>query len=62
MRRNRLVSGHVAEAGGEGGPAQQQERTGMADTTSDVLLDTIHDSGVEVVFGMPGDGITRSAR
>src|SRR6201997_1969599 len=29
----------------------------MADTASDVLIDTIHDWGVEVVFGLPGDGI-----
>lgn len=26
-------------------------------TAADVLIDTIHDWGVEVVFGMPGDGI-----
>src|SRR4029079_2068895 len=29
----------------------------MADTTSDVLIDTIMDWGVDVVFGLPGDGI-----
>jgi pyruvate dehydrogenase (quinone) len=29
----------------------------MAETTADVLLDTIHDWGVEVIFGLPGDGI-----
>ena len=29
----------------------------MADTAADVLIDTIHDWGVEVVFGLPGDGI-----
>jgi pyruvate dehydrogenase (quinone)/pyruvate oxidase len=29
----------------------------MAHTAADVLIDTIHDWGVEVVFGMPGDGI-----
>src|SRR5215210_7183818 len=29
----------------------------MATTAADVLIDTIHDWGVEVVFGMPGDGI-----
>src|ERR1700758_3961017 len=29
----------------------------MADTASDVLIDTIHDWGVEIVFGLPGDGI-----
>jgi len=29
----------------------------MAQTAADVLLDTIHDWGVEVVFGLPGDGI-----
>jgi pyruvate dehydrogenase (quinone)/pyruvate oxidase len=29
----------------------------MANTAADVLIDTIHDWGVDVVFGMPGDGI-----
>src|SRR6201987_1142697 len=29
----------------------------MADTASDVLIDTIHDWGVEIIFGLPGDGI-----
>src|ERR671911_791198 len=29
----------------------------MAQTAADVLIDTIHDWGVDVVFGMPGDGI-----
>jgi pyruvate dehydrogenase (quinone)/pyruvate oxidase len=29
----------------------------MADTAADILLDTIHDWGVEVIFGLPGDGI-----
>jgi pyruvate dehydrogenase (quinone) len=29
----------------------------MARTGGDILIDTIHDWGVEVVFGMPGDGI-----
>lgn len=29
----------------------------MADTASDILLDTIADWGVDVVFGLPGDGI-----
>src|SRR5436309_783555 len=29
----------------------------MADKASDVLIDTIIDWGVEVVFGIPGDGI-----
>src|SRR5689334_6792653 len=29
----------------------------MTRTTSDVLIDTIHAWGVEVVFGLPGDGI-----
>ena len=29
----------------------------MADTAADVLLDTLHDWGVEVIFGLPGDGI-----
>src|SRR5207302_4426768 len=29
----------------------------MADTAADVLIDTIHDWGVEVIFGLPGDGI-----
>jgi pyruvate dehydrogenase (quinone) len=29
----------------------------MADTAAGVLIDTIHDRGVEVIFGLPGDGI-----
>src|SRR5438270_1630234 len=29
----------------------------MADTAADVLIETIRDWGVEVVFGLPGDGI-----
>src|SRR5947207_10002610 len=29
----------------------------MAETAGDVLIDTIHDWGVDVVFGLPGDGI-----
>jgi pyruvate dehydrogenase (quinone)/pyruvate oxidase len=29
----------------------------MATTAADVLIDTLHDWGVEVIFGLPGDGI-----
>jgi pyruvate dehydrogenase (quinone)/pyruvate oxidase len=29
----------------------------MANTAADILIDTIHDWGVDVVFGLPGDGI-----
>src|ERR1700756_3594533 len=29
----------------------------MAQTAADVLIDTIHDWGVEIIFGLPGDGI-----
>jgi len=29
----------------------------MAMTAADILIDTIMDWGVEVVFGLPGDGI-----
>src|SRR5215470_5743139 len=29
----------------------------MATTAADVLIETIHDWGVDVVFGLPGDGI-----
>ena len=29
----------------------------MAETAADVLIDTIHDWGVDVIFGLPGDGI-----
>src|SRR5687768_1853077 len=32
-------------------------RWAMAETAADVLIETIHDWGVDVVFGMPGDGI-----
>src|SRR6185436_14722054 len=31
--------------------------TAMGETAADVLIDTIHDWGVDVVFGLPGDGI-----
>src|SRR5215468_10038314 len=30
---------------------------GMKPTASDILIDAIHDWGVNVVFGLPGDGI-----
>jgi hypothetical protein len=41
------------------GPANWGERedSAMADTAADVLVETIHDWGVDVVFGLPGDGI-----
>ena len=29
----------------------------MATTAADILIDTIHDWGVDVIFGLPGDGI-----
>ncbi len=29
----------------------------MSDTTADIIIDTIMDWGVEVIFGLPGDGI-----
>jgi len=29
----------------------------MADTAADVLIESLHDWGVEVIFGLPGDGI-----
>ncbi len=29
----------------------------MSETAADVLIDTIHDWGVDVIFGLPGDGI-----
>jgi pyruvate dehydrogenase (quinone) len=29
----------------------------MAKTAADVLIETIHDWGVEIIFGLPGDGI-----
>ena len=29
----------------------------MAETAAGVLIDTIHDWGVDTVFGLPGDGI-----
>jgi len=29
----------------------------MAETAADILIDTIYDWGVDVVFGLPGDGI-----
>ena len=32
-------------------------RFGMAHTAADILVDVLHDWGVRVVFGLPGDGI-----
>src|SRR5512146_2242660 len=29
----------------------------MSKTAADVLIETIHDWGVDVIFGLPGDGI-----
>ena len=29
----------------------------MALTAADVLIETVQDRGVEVIFGLPGDGI-----
>src|SRR5436309_14370777 len=29
----------------------------MAQTAADVLIDTIHDWGIDTIFGLPGDGI-----
>src|SRR6201993_3791671 len=34
-----------------------KEDSCMKTTASDVLIDAIHDWGVDVVFGLPGDGI-----
>jgi pyruvate dehydrogenase (quinone) len=31
--------------------------SGMAETAADILVETIIDWGVEIVFGLPGDGI-----
>jgi pyruvate dehydrogenase (quinone) len=36
--------------------SRREERT-MAATAADILIETIHDWGVDVVFGLPGDGI-----
>src|SRR5881296_2840761 len=36
---------------------QCKEDSCMKMTASDVLIDSIHDWGVDVVFGLPGDGI-----
>jgi len=50
-------------AGANGIPARRfqtrehQERTAMAQTASDVLVDTLINWGVDTVFGIPGDGI-----
>jgi len=29
----------------------------MANTAADILMESLHDWGVEVIFGLPGDGI-----
>src|SRR5918912_854021 len=36
---------------------RRRRKRAMAKTAADVLIDTIHDWGVDVVFGLPGDGI-----
>src|SRR5207248_6152265 len=38
-------------------PRVEAEEEIMASTAADVLIDTIHDWGVDVIFGLPGDGI-----
>src|SRR5689334_4015175 len=38
-------------------PASARMRGQMARTTADILVDSLLDWGVEVVFGLPGDGI-----
>jgi pyruvate dehydrogenase (quinone) len=35
----------------------RDKESAMAQTAADVLIETIHDWGVEVIFGLPGDGI-----
>jgi pyruvate dehydrogenase (quinone) len=35
----------------------REEKFFMAQTAADVLIETIHDWGVDTVFGLPGDGI-----
>ena len=32
----------------------------MADTAADILIDTVCDWGVEVIFGLPGTALTGS--
>src|SRR5262249_5862967 len=38
-------------------PVSEGRRNRMDITAADVLIDTIYDWGVEVIFGIPGDGI-----
>src|SRR5436853_6162416 len=38
----------------------KREKAAMKTTASDILIDAIHDWGVDVVFGLPGDGINGS--
>jgi pyruvate dehydrogenase (quinone) len=39
------------------GVIRSRKERAMAETAADVLIETIQDWGVEVVFGLPGDGI-----
>src|SRR3954462_2156237 len=39
------------------GARNQQERRAMAETAADILVETIIDWGVDLLFGIPGDGI-----
>jgi pyruvate dehydrogenase (quinone)/pyruvate oxidase len=34
-----------------------REETNVANTAADILVETLQDRGVTVVFGLPGDGI-----
>src|SRR5438552_8424740 len=55
-RKEPPEDGHVANAplrSGSGNPAEHP----MADTAADILVESIQRWGVEVVFGLPGDGI-----
>src|SRR5687767_2254429 len=44
------------EAARSEGRGSTRERV-MAKTAADVLIDVLHEWGVEVIFGLPGDGI-----
>src|SRR6266705_739576 len=54
-RRGGLSDGEQSAAGRPSDPPDRERI--MTSTAADVLIETIQDWGVEVVFGLPGDGI-----
>src|SRR5438270_8544702 len=54
---SRLLSNHGISLAAAPCERRREETPIMASTAADILIDTIRDWGVDVVFGLPGDGI-----